>query len=342
MDDNTGLGNSRDSRQIIVQINGSPQAVIRTDGELFCVGEHVLFDGSLSRDPEGGPLRYVWDLGDGQQVEGVNPVRVYDKAGDYPIDLTVYDDSGLNCNAGQARKNIRLIAAPVARAGEDIEVCSNTLVAFDGTASSGGERPITNYVWNFGDGSSDVGATTNHIYKEPGLYLVRLTVKTPESGRCDNQAEDERKVRVLAAPRADFRAGLKAGNGCIGEALTFDASESAKVNGASAQYSWDFGDGTTGSTGSGVTAMHSYGRAGRYTVRLKVDMPENTVCSSSESSRKIKINQSPVPRIRWSVAGRAMNFETPQTVLPNTLLHFSAAESRDRGWCDQKTALGFR
>ena len=335
VDDNTGLGNSTDSKQIAVQINGSPQAVIRTDGEQFCVGEYVLFDGSLSSDPEGGPLRYVWDLGDGQQVEDASPIRVYDKAGDYPINLTVFDDSGLKCNTGQARKNIQLIAAPVARAGKDVEVCSNAPVSFDGTASSGGERPITSFTWDFGDGSSDVVVKTNHIYKEPGLYSARLTVKTPESGRCDNQAEDERKVQVLAAPRADFKAGFRAGlradNACIGEALTFDASESAAANGASTQYSWDFGDGATSSTGSsGVTVAHSYDRAGRYTVRLKADMPENAVCNSSESSREIKINQPPVPRIRWSAAGQAMSFETPQTVLPNTRLRFSAAESVDK------------
>ncbi|MCI5167659.1 MAG: PKD domain-containing protein, partial [Candidatus Electrothrix sp. GM3_4] len=327
--DNTGLGNSRDSKQLAVQINGPPKAVIRTDGELFCAGEYVLFDGSLSRDPEGGPLRYVWNLGDGQEVEGANPIRVYDKAGDYSINLTVFDDSGLECNAGQARKNIHLIAAPMARAGQDIEVCSNAPVIFDGTASSGGERPIINFTWIFGDGSSDVVAKTNHIYKEPGLYSARLIVKTPQLSRCDNQDEDERKVRVLAAPRADFRAGNGSVgyNGCIGEPVAFDASKSATVNGKSARYSWNFGDGVMG---SGVSAEHSYSRAGRYTVRLKVNMPENTVCSSSESSQEIKINQPPVSRIRWSVAGQAMSFERPQTVLPNTLLHFSAAESVDK------------
>ncbi len=327
VDDNTGLGNSNNVKQITVQVNGPPKAVIRTDGELFCVGEHVLFDGSLSRDPEGGPLRYVWDLGDGQMVEDANPLRIYDKAGNYPVSLTVFDDSGLDCNAGH-------LAAPLAKAGEDIEVCGNAPVAFDGSASTGGERSIISYAWNFGDGSADVGAKTNHIYKEPGLYAARLTVKTPESGRCDNQAEDERKVRVLAAPQANF----KAGDSCIGEALTFDASESAAVNGEAAQYSWDFGDGTTG---SGVLVKHSYGRAGRYTVRLKVSTPKNRTCSSSKNSQKIKINQPPVPRIRWSVAGRAMNLETPQAVLPNTLLHFSATKSMDKDGVINKASWDF-
>jgi PKD repeat protein len=322
VDDKTGLGNSTDSRQIIVQINNQPEAVIRTDGELFCVGEHVLFDASLSRDPEGGPLRYLWDLGDGQQMEGINPVRVYEKAGNYQIDLTVLDASGLACNAGRARKNIQLIAAPIARAGKDIEVCSNAPVTFDGTASSGGERPIISSTWDFGDNSSEAGAKTNHIYQEPGLYRARLTVRTPELSRCDNQAEDERKVRVIAAPRADF----KASDGCIGTAVVFDASAAATANGGDGQYNWNFGDGMNG---TGITAGHSYDRAGRYTVQLKVGTGKNTVCNSSESSREIKINQPPVPRIRWSVAGKAMNFESPQAVLSNTLLHFSAAESRD-------------
>ncbi|XCN71117.1 MAG: PKD domain-containing protein [Candidatus Electrothrix aestuarii] len=322
VDDQTGLGNSSDTQQITVQINNPPKAVIHTDGELFCVGEHVLFDGSLSHDPEEGPLRYLWDLGDGQPVEDANPIRVYDKAGDYAINLTVFDDSGLQCNAGQARKNIQLIAAPIARAGEDIEVCSNAPVAFDATASNGGERPIISYTWNFGDGSSDVLAETNHIYKEPGIYEARLTVKTLELSRCDNQASDVRKVRVLDAPQADFTAG----NGCVGELLTFDASASAKSNEGSVQYHWNFGD---GAVGGGSSTAHSYSRAGRYTVRLKASNPENAVCSTSESMQEIKINQPPVPRIRWAVAGQAMNFETPQAVLPNTLLHFSAAESKD-------------
>jgi PKD repeat protein len=259
---------------------------------------------------------------------------MYDKAGTYPITLTVLDDSGLACNAGQARKNIQLIAAPVAKAGKDIETCSNAPTAFDGSASTGGERPIISYKWTFGDGSSDGLAKTNHIYKEPGLYTATLTVKTPELSRCDNRAEDRRKVRVLAAPLAEF----KAGDGCVGERLTFDAAEAAAANGASARYSWDFGD---NGRGNGVVARHSYDRAGHYTVRLKADKPENSVCSSSESSRKIKINQPPVPRIRWKVAGKSMNFETQQTVLPNTVLHFSAAESMDKDGSISKVLWDF-
>jgi PKD repeat protein len=334
VDDNTGLGNSSDSKQFFVRINHPPEAVIRTDGELFCVGEYVFFDGSLSRDPEGGLLRYVWDLGDGQQVEGANPVRVYDKAGTYPIQLTVFDDSGLKCNTDQDRKNIHLIAAPRAQAGADIEVCSNAPVVFDATASTGGERPIISYEWNFGDGSTDVGVTTNHIYKEPGQYVARLTVKTPELTRCDNQAGDQRKVRVIAAPQADF----KTDQGCIGEPLTFDASASAASNDASVQYSWDFGDGTKG---SGVIARHSYNRAGTYSVRLKATHPENTVCSSSESNQEVTINQPPVPRISWSGAGQPMSFESPQAVLPETLLRFSAAESKDADGVLQKLLWDF-
>ncbi|MCI5145740.1 MAG: PKD domain-containing protein, partial [Candidatus Electrothrix sp. AR3] len=322
VDDNTGLGNSSKQSQLSVHINGPPEAVIRTDGALFCVGEHILFDGSSSQDPENGPLRYLWNLGEGEEVEDATPVHIYDKPGDYSISLRVFDDSGLACNSAQAKKNIHLLAAPVAQAGADLEVCTNTNVAFDGTASRGGNRPIIGYEWNFGDGNNAVGAKASHVYTEPGVYAARLSIQTPDLGACDNRSEDECKVQVFAAPRADF----KAEQGCVGEAVDFDATESAALNDDNAEYSWAFGDTTTA---TGVSTQHVYTRAGHYEASLKVSSKKNTLCNTSENSKKIKINQPPVARIRSSRAGQELNFETPQVVLPNALLHFSAEESND-------------
>jgi len=52
-----------------------------------------------------------------------------------------------------------------------------------------------------------------------------------------------------------------------GEVIDFDASASYDPDGYIFSYSWEFGD---GSTGSGVTASHSYVDDGEYTVALKV------------------------------------------------------------------------
>jgi PKD repeat protein len=52
-----------------------------------------------------------------------------------------------------------------------------------------------------------------------------------------------------------------------GDVVTFDGTSST---GSPANYSWDFGDGITG---SGATAQHAYPSAGTYTVKLDVEKP---------------------------------------------------------------------
>ncbi|MCI5221188.1 MAG: PKD domain-containing protein [Candidatus Electrothrix sp. AR4] len=344
VDDNTGLGNSDNTDMTMVHINSPPEAIIRTDDKLVCVGEHVLFDASLSKDPEGGPLRYFWNFGDGHTVEDASPVHTYEQAGDYSVSLKVVDDSGLACNSGHARKNIHVVSAPVAKAGKDLSSCTNTSVPFDGTHSSGGTRSIIRYTWNFGDGGSDVGGKTSHVYTEPGLYAARLTVQTPDLGGCNNHAEDELKVRIFSAPSADFHTS----DGCVGEPIAFDASDSAEDNktytakGADSSdtvsYVWDFGD---GATDTGVSTEHIYRQPGSYTTGLKVKTTEDTLCNSSVSNRRVRINHPPTAHIALSMAGKELYPAGLQDILTNTLLHFSAAGSMDADGTIKKVSWDF-
>ena len=55
-------------------------------------------------------------------------------------------------------------------------------VTFDGSQSQPGSSPITGYGWDFGDGGTAEGATVNHVYGQPGTYVVTLTVRD-EAGR---------------------------------------------------------------------------------------------------------------------------------------------------------------
>ncbi|MEQ9569297.1 MAG: PQQ-binding-like beta-propeller repeat protein, partial [Longimicrobiales bacterium] len=49
-------------------------------------------------------------------------------------------------------------------------------VTFDGSSSAAYDGTIVAYDWDFGDGNTGSGRTTQHVYAEPGLYSVSLTV----------------------------------------------------------------------------------------------------------------------------------------------------------------------
>jgi PKD repeat protein len=53
----------------------------------------VQFDGTGSSDPDGDPLAYLWDFGDGTHGTGPNPAHTYTVRGRYTARLTVGDGS---------------------------------------------------------------------------------------------------------------------------------------------------------------------------------------------------------------------------------------------------------
>ena len=54
----------------------------------------VSFDAANSSDPDGDPLNFSWDFGDGQQGIGVQTSHIYEAEGSYDVTLTVTDDQG--------------------------------------------------------------------------------------------------------------------------------------------------------------------------------------------------------------------------------------------------------
>ncbi len=148
----------------------------------------------------------------------------------------------------------------------------NTPITFDASRSTDDSR-IINYNWDFGDGDTDSGQQTTHIYSEIGTYTVKLTV-TDDSGKTDT---DTISVTITIAnnpPTKPIVNGPTEGESGI--KYSFIAiSEDNDINDL-LRYGWDWDndntvDEWTDFYNSGETSIinHTFNEAGFYRVRAQ-------------------------------------------------------------------------
>ena len=151
----------------------------------------------------------------------------------------------------------------------------NEPISFDGSTSQGSAgSTITEYKWDFGDGTTDSGVSKSHAYTKAGTYTVKLTVK-------DDMGEtNTAQVSVTIQnqdPVAAFSFSPQSAK--TGDTITFTDS-STDPDGDTLTYAWDFGD---GGRATEKNPTHVYTTAGTFTIRLTVrdaDGGSNTVTKS--------------------------------------------------------------
>jgi PKD repeat protein len=139
---------------------------------------------------------YEWDFGDGStenqyQVSGIE----YDTWGEYEITLTV-----TNGNCVGENSKIIVIDPPQPRAffSGDFMGCEPLAVQFTNDSEWAEQN-----TWDFGDGTILSGFEPTHIYTQPGVYTVTLTI----SGAGGESTRTRQNVVIVREkPIADFDA----------------------------------------------------------------------------------------------------------------------------------------
>ena len=159
---------------------------------------------------------------------------------------------------------------PTADANGPYSGTKDSAISFAGTGSDSDGDPLT-YSWDFGDGSTGLGVTLTHTYSWGDIFTVMLTVSDGKGG--SNTATTSATVTEVNDPPTADPSGPYSGT--VNEAITFDGSGSfdpdnqdgPESNDQTLIYSWNFGD---GGTGTDVNPSHIYASTGTFTVSLTV------------------------------------------------------------------------
>ena len=292
-------------------------------------GQLVVFDGLGSSAPDGFVQDYQWEFGDGSSASGDVVRHTYGSAGTYTATLTTTSDGGETAT-DTVEVTIEPNQAPSATATANrTDTKISEPVAFDGSATDSDGR-VTDYTWDFGDGTTASGPSVTHTFTAADDYTVTLTT------RDNDGATSTDTVQVSVVPNQPPSASVSANKTAakIDRPISFDGSGSSDPDGSITSYEWRFGD---GSTASGPTATHSYGSAGTYDASLTVT-DDNGDSTTETVTISIDTNDAP------SVTADA----TPTTADPDETVSFSGSatdpdgsiESYEWDFGDGATATG--
>jgi len=268
----------------------------------ICAYQPVLFTNTTNAIGN-----FLWDFGDGQISNEVNPLHYFVLPGTYDIKLSVNTAGGC---VSEIIKNmfVKVLAAPNANFDFTKEK-SCTEVKLNLTNQS---TIAAKYYWDFGDGTLDQSTNPTHVYTKVGNYDVKLHVLS-----INGCSDDTVAVGIIQSN--DFKILSFNSNATKTCTLPFQVNFYNNSN-TTGICTWDFGDGTISSD-----PFHLYKVKGIYSVKLTM-LDDDGCLLQTTNSKMISIFEP--PKMTFSVDHaddcypHTVNFTSTSNLISNCLWDF--------------------
>ncbi|TXF91235.1 PKD domain-containing protein [Neolewinella aurantiaca] len=211
----------------------------------FCTG----YDSLVLADSSTGATMLDWTIG-GQSYGGTPPVVPFTTPGDITVNLIATNDFGCQADTSEV---FSVLPSPEAMlAATPDSVCLDELSVLDASGSS----PLTDLLWDLGDGTGRTSINFGHRYESAGAYDVSVIVSDVNGCPADTAYAT---VVVHPLPEAAFS---------LEESLRCGTPAPVQFTNASTgalSYDWIFGDGQSATT---LNPEHVYTTEGLYQPRL--------------------------------------------------------------------------
>jgi gliding motility-associated-like protein len=237
-----------------------------TAPDSICVNSSITFINTSAPTPTVSN----WTFGDGTASSMIsNITKTYTTAGIYTVKLT----NTFGACIDSVSKNITVLNPAIANFTATNTVSCDSVFTVNFTDQSTG---ASNWLWNFGDGTTSALQNPTHTYKTYGSYSVTLFVSNANgcSGTLTKSNFVQSGPPVLLLNQYNDE-------GCA--PFTFSPQLTDTAYDGIKSYNWNFGDGTSSTLAS--PPAHSYPNAGTYFVSITITTNGGCTATAGDTVR---------------------------------------------------------
>jgi len=227
---------------------------------------------------------FIWNFKDGitEESNSSSIIHTYETPGSFIPSVLLLDTTAgcaINIDGGDT---IRLFSSHINFRASDTLFCDSGTVDFSDSSYSG--SAVTNYRWDFGDGTTSLLQHPSHFYATPGAYTIKLYLETAYG--CRDSLIKTSYVKVAVKPDI-FIAGNN--NSYCGPATINFTGNLLSTDTSSITWLWnlDNGNNTTGQNPPSQT----YTDTGSYTVILIADATNGCADTTFTTIRVLPLPQ---------------------------------------------------